>query len=49
MLFEDKDLILKLESYFNTNYYAFELNELFEMHKLVAYSFYQPTKMKEML
>ena len=49
MFFEDKDLILKLESYFNAHYYEFELNELFEMHKLIAYSFYQPTKMKEML
>ena len=49
MFFEDKDLILKLETYFNANYYLFELNELFQMQKLIAYSFYQPDKFQEML
>jgi hypothetical protein len=44
MFFEDKDLILKLETYFTTNYYLFELSELFQLQKLIAYSFYQPGK-----
>ena len=42
MLFNDKDLILKLEGYVDRNYYLFELSELFQLMKLQAYCFYRP-------
>ena len=34
MLFQDKDMIMKLDKYFQVNYFEFELSELFEMMKL---------------
>lgn len=42
MLFNDKDLILKLDGYVDRNYYLFELSELFTLMKLQAYCFYKP-------
>lgn len=40
MLFEDQDIMLKLQRYFESNYYLFELEELFLLMKLHAYTFY---------
>jgi len=42
MFFEDLDMIKRLEKYFESNYYLFELGELFQLMKLHAYCFYQP-------
>lgn len=41
MLFEDKDIMVKLQKHFEGNYYLFELGELFQLMKLHAYSYYQ--------
>lgn len=49
MFFEDADMIQRLNKYFHTNYYIFELSELFQLLKLNAYSFHQPENFMEML
>jgi hypothetical protein len=41
MFFEDKEMIERLQSYFEKSYYLFELGELFQLMKLHAYCFYQ--------
>lgn len=49
MLFEDKDLMLKLQRHFEVNYYLFELDELFQLMKLHAYTFYQTEGFMKMM
>ena len=49
MLFEDKDLIMKLERNFEANYYLYELDQLFQLMKLHAYCFYQPESFLTMM
>ena len=49
MLFEDRDLIEKLQAYFENNYYQFELCELFQLLKLHSYCFYKPEGMYQMI
>lgn len=41
MLFQDKEMIMSLNGYFQKNYFEFELKELFEMMKLQSYCFYK--------
>lgn len=49
MLFEDKDLMLKLQRHFEANYFLFELAELFQLMKLHAYTFYQTESFMRMM
>lgn len=49
MLFEDKEIMLKLQHYFEANYYLFELPQLFQLMKLHAYSYYQTDSFMSMM
>ena len=49
MFFEDKELIERLQKYFESNYYLFELPELFKVMKLHAYCFYQKESFMSMI
>jgi hypothetical protein len=42
MFFEDKNLIERLDTYFQNNFHNFELRNLFKLMKLQAYSFFKP-------
>ena len=45
MFFEDKEMIVRLNEYFTSNYYVFELPELFSLMKLHSYCFHKPETM----
>lgn len=45
MFFEDKEMITRLNEYFTSSYYNFELNELFSLMKLHSYCFHKPETM----
>lgn len=41
MFFQDSEMIVMLQNYFKSNYYDFELTEIFQLMKLNAYCFYK--------
>ena len=49
MLFEDADLITRLNANFQENYHSFSLPSLIHLLRLTAHCFYKPPQMIELL
>ena len=49
MFFQDGEMVSMLQTYFQNNYYDFELTEIFQLMKLNSYCFYQSKEFLESL